>query len=157
MKKKLQVRAFGLRPGNDEMHEDLATVNEYLQHAEIHHAFAVQHDQSRGATLMFIEQLRPAKNQNGNRQSENGEIAVSVEQTILDAKQTMQVEKLKAWRSAKASEMQMPVFMILPNLAIENIVKEMPESLTQLTAIKGMGPIRSQKYGKEILEIISDR
>lgn len=154
MKKKLQVRAFGLRPGNDEMHEDLATVNEYLQQAEIHHAFAVQHDQSRGATLMFIEQLRPAKNQNGNHQGENGEIAVSVEQTILNAKQTMQVEKLKAWRSAKASEMQMPVFMILPNLAIENIVKEMPESLTQLTAIKGMGPIRSQKYGKEILEII---
>ena len=155
MKKKLHVRAFGLRPGKEEMQEDLATVNEYLEQAEIHHAFAVQHDQARGATLMFIEQLRPPKPVSGHHANEN-DISVSVEQTVLDGQQIVKVEKIKSWRSSKASELQMPVFMILPNLAIENIVKEMPESLTQLTAIKGMGPIRSQKYGKEILEIIKE-
>lgn len=145
MKKLLQLRTFNLRPGLP-MQEDLLAVNTYLRQADIMQAFSVDNHSDNGAILLFLEHIKEGVEVNG--------AVKESELSVLTAEQVQRMEKIKAWRSVKAAELQIPVFMILPNLAIENIAIEMPENLTQMTALKGMGPIRAGKYGPEILELL---
>lgn len=63
--------------------------------------------------------------------------------------------ELKAWREAKATEEDIPLYMVLPNKAIMELVTYLPTSNDTLHAIKGFGKKKLEKYGHEILEIIS--
>lgn len=152
MKKQLQLRSFDLRPDQNGMQEDLVTVNNYLRQAEIMQAFAVSRPGDTSAVIMFLEKLNHKQALTEN-EIEPADEKFAERKTFTIA-QVKLMERLKAWRSAKASELQLPVFMILPNMAIENIAVDVPETLTQLTASKGMGPIRAQKYGSEILALV---
>ena len=64
--------------------------------------------------------------------------------------------ELKAWREAKAAEEDVPLYMVLPNKAIMELLAYLPASLDMLHAIKGFGKTKLEKYGQEILEIISN-
>ena len=63
-------------------------------------------------------------------------------------------EALKQWRDAKARDEGVRVYMILPVHSIRGIVHLMPLTLRDLKEIKGLGPARINRYGKEILNVI---
>lgn len=149
MKKQVQLRAFNLRAGTKGLQQDLATVNNYLLQAEVKQVLAINGN-NEGAVLLFLEHIKDPMASIANTVAEKAS-----EKIELNAEQLKIVDKLKAWRSSKAAELQLPVFMVLNNMAIENIAIHLPETLTMLTAIKGMGPIRAQKYGREILELVN--
>ena len=153
MKKQFQIRSFELRPGKG-MQEDLVTVNNFLRQAEIMQAFSVTHKGEDAAVLLFLEHIREKKSDASPTDLSRDENRQDNVKTTITAEQLKTMELLKAWRSAKAAQLQLPVFMILPNMAIESIAIDRPETITHLTAMKGMGPIRAQKYGKEILEVL---
>lgn len=62
--------------------------------------------------------------------------------------------QLKAWRSMKADEMNLPVYMILHQKTINNLTSNLPQSMNSLKLVKGMGKKKSEKFGPEILNII---
>jgi hypothetical protein len=64
--------------------------------------------------------------------------------------------RLRKWRNSKASELGLPVFMILQQKVIAGICVNLPQSTTDLLMIKGFGKKKVIKYGVEILEIIGD-
>jgi hypothetical protein len=64
--------------------------------------------------------------------------------------------RLRKWRNTKASESDLPVFMILQQKVITDICINLPQSTTDLLMIKGFGKKKVIKYGVEILEIIGD-
>jgi ribonuclease D len=149
MKKQVQLRAFNLRAGTKGLQQDLATVNNYLLQAEVKQVLAMNGNDE-GAVLLFLEYIKAPID--GIAEAVEEKV---VKEIVLNEAQLKIVDKLKAWRSSKAAELQLPVFMVLNNMAIENIAIHLPETLTMLTAIKGMGPIRAQKYGREILELVN--
>jgi len=63
---------------------------------------------------------------------------------------------LKQWRNEKAAELKHPVYLVLPQKSILELVHLLPETLTQLRQIKGMGDKKVQQYGAQILSIIAD-
>lgn len=152
MKKNLQLRAFPLRTGKG-MNDDLQVINNFLRQSEIMHAMSVSQPGDDAAVLLFMEHIHSRKAAEEIPDEVLPEVA-NAEKQVITPEQHKTMELLKAWRSAKAAQLQLPVFMILPNMAIESIAKDRPETLTHLTALKGMGPIRAQKYGKEILEVL---
>jgi hypothetical protein len=69
-------------------------------------------------------------------------------------KHPLLLERLRKWRDIKAKETDLPHYMILPRRTMVSIVNFVPQSLSELKRIKGMGTRKSAKYGDEILDII---
>lgn len=63
---------------------------------------------------------------------------------------------LKEWRKETAEELEVPVFMILHQKHILELLKKMPQTLEELVTIKGFGKTKTKNFGNEILEIISE-
>jgi DNA helicase-2/ATP-dependent DNA helicase PcrA len=58
---------------------------------------------------------------------------------------------LRAWRSATASREAVPAYVILKDTELAGIAARDPRTLAELAACRGMGPIRLERWGDEIL------
>ncbi|MCK9311401.1 MAG: HRDC domain-containing protein, partial [Bacteroidales bacterium] len=63
---------------------------------------------------------------------------------------------IKQWRNEKSQELNMPVYLILPQKAIMELSTKLPQTPAELKAVKGFGDKKVQRFGAELLEIISD-
>lgn len=63
---------------------------------------------------------------------------------------------LKSWRQTRASEANLPIYMILPQKALMDVVAVMPSSPRELERIKGLGKKKVKQFGSDILGIIRD-
>ena len=77
-----------------------------------------------------------------------------VEDTSGIIKHPALFRQLKEWRNTKAIEMKLPHYMILPQKTMVTLVNFIPQSLTALNSVKGMGKKKSEKFGEELLNII---
>ncbi len=62
---------------------------------------------------------------------------------------------LKEWRNQKARETGLSHYMILHQKTIVTLANFMPQTLSALKLVKGMGKKKAEKYGEEILEIVN--
>ncbi|MDF3077856.1 MAG: family ATPase [Sphingobacteriaceae bacterium] len=62
--------------------------------------------------------------------------------------------QLRNWRNALATENNIPVYIVLPQKALNELVEILPATLEELETIKGIGKAKVKQYGKEILAII---
>ncbi|QSQ28414.1 DNA topoisomerase 3 [Pyxidicoccus parkwayensis] len=67
------------------------------------------------------------------------------------------VEALKAWRLAEARRRKVPAFRILTDKVLGAIAVARPENGRELMAIHGVGPALTERYGTEILSLVSRR
>lgn len=63
---------------------------------------------------------------------------------------------LKSWRQAKAEEAGLPVYMILPQKALMDVVAVLPSNPRELERVKGFGKKKVKQFGNELLQIIRD-
>ncbi|HEV1997437.1 MAG TPA: ATP-dependent DNA helicase UvrD2 [Candidatus Dormibacteraeota bacterium] len=108
---------------------------------------------SRGRRSMFLDEVSPggagmvalrasATSPNGPRQQLSG--------TSLDLAQ-----ELRSWRTERARADVMPAYVILHDSALEAIARAMPASRDELLEVPGMGPVKFERYGQEILAIVA--
>lgn len=64
-------------------------------------------------------------------------------------------EALKAWRSVRAKAAGQPAFRVFPNETLRHIVTERPESPDALLRVKGIGHVKAELFGADILTILS--
>lgn len=76
-------------------------------------------------------------------------------ETPLDSGEQAIYKALAAWRTRKANEENLAPFIIAHNSMLNQIARLHPRTLKNLNAVKGFGERRINKYGKEILGIIS--
>ncbi|MDE6081259.1 MAG: HRDC domain-containing protein [Muribaculaceae bacterium] len=65
-------------------------------------------------------------------------------------------ERLVKWRFAEAKRMEVPAFVIFANRDLINIAAALPLSMNDLTRIKGVGKVKANRYGAQVLEIIAE-
>jgi DNA helicase-2/ATP-dependent DNA helicase PcrA len=65
-------------------------------------------------------------------------------------------EALRTWRSAMASHEAVPAYVILKDAELVGIAERDPQTLAQLAACRGMGPVRLERWGDEILAALDD-
>lgn len=63
--------------------------------------------------------------------------------------------KIKEWRNNLARQIDLPSYCILSNTTLHNIADEKPNSLSELLKVYGIGKITLEKYGEQILNILS--
>jgi ATP-dependent DNA helicase UvrD/PcrA len=63
-------------------------------------------------------------------------------------------EKLKAWRSATAKAAGAPAFVVFNDATLYELARARPIDDGELLAVPGIGPVKVERYGPAILEII---
>jgi ribonuclease D len=61
------------------------------------------------------------------------------------------VAELKKWRFAKATELNVPAYMICPDRTLEHLSMERPSTLAALESIHGLGASKIARFGEEVL------
>ncbi|RKH51844.1 DNA topoisomerase III [Corallococcus llansteffanensis] len=67
------------------------------------------------------------------------------------------VESLKAWRLTEARKRKVPAFRILTDRVLDAIASARPSSGAELMSIHGVGPALTERYGAQILSLVSRR
>ncbi|MEN6406003.1 MAG: ATP-dependent DNA helicase RecQ [Thermoguttaceae bacterium] len=65
------------------------------------------------------------------------------------------LEKLKQWRAHMADEAGVPRYVILNNATLTELAARRPQTREQLLAVKGIGPVRAERFGNDLLAITS--
>jgi ATP-dependent DNA helicase RecQ len=74
----------------------------------------------------------------------------------LDAPDPELLDSLKRWCAEIADEAGVPLYCILQNATLAELVRCRPTTPAALLAVKGMGPVRVERYGHTLLEIIRE-
>jgi len=64
---------------------------------------------------------------------------------------------LKAWRRERALADKVPAYIIAHDSVLEEVARVVPRSTRRLSAIKGFGPAKLEKYGPAILGITAEQ
>jgi ATP-dependent DNA helicase RecQ len=63
---------------------------------------------------------------------------------------------LRNWRMERCKQDGVPPYVICSNQQFADMVRERPQSLSQLGAIKGFGQNKLKQYGRDILAILAE-
>jgi ribonuclease D len=65
------------------------------------------------------------------------------------------VERLRAWRAAKAADLGVEVSVVLPQRLIDRLAEAAPRDTAGLGAIEGLRCWRADAFGTELLAAVS--
>lgn len=84
-------------------------------------------------------------------------IATNITHTNLSPENSVILrDKVTKYRTEKSKEFELPSYCVYNNATIDNIVELCPETLEDLLNVKGFGPVKVEKYGKDIIEICAN-
>jgi ATP-dependent DNA helicase RecQ len=63
-------------------------------------------------------------------------------------------QALREWRRAVASEHKVPAYTVLHDSSLREIAERLPESMSQLLGITGVGAAKRERYGEQIVQIV---
>jgi DNA helicase-2/ATP-dependent DNA helicase PcrA len=62
---------------------------------------------------------------------------------------------LKRWRLERATEDDLPAYVVFHNSTLAEIAGRRPRDLSELSAVPGVGPTKLQRYGQDVLAVLS--
>ena len=63
-------------------------------------------------------------------------------------------EALRAWRKGQAAEQQVPPYVIFADRTLAEIAATRPQSLSALGAVNGVGAVKLEHYGRDVLKVV---
>lgn len=78
----------------------------------------------------------------------------AADQEQLNPDEIKILDSLKIWRTEKAKEKSLPVYLIATNKELLSIAKYKPIKKEELLDIKGFGKYKIENYGEEIIDIL---
>jgi ATP-dependent DNA helicase RecQ len=78
----------------------------------------------------------------------------SSEDQPLSELQELYFQSLRSWRKAKASELDVPAFVILSDRTLKQLAQVHPTSLTEMEKIHGFGEVKLERFGGEVLKVL---
>ena len=66
------------------------------------------------------------------------------------------LERLQAWRRAKAAALNVPPYVVLHNSMLSAVAEQRPRTEAELSAIKGIGTQRLAQFGAELLSLVAE-
>lgn len=65
-------------------------------------------------------------------------------------------ERLKEWRLAHSRAKGVPAYVVFTDATLTAIAEQLPQDEHGLSAIPGVGPMKLETYGEEILRMVRD-
>lgn len=63
-------------------------------------------------------------------------------------------ERLRQWRLLLASSLEKPAYTVLSDTTLRDIATVKPQTLKQLSLLRGIGPVKLDKFGAAILKVV---
>ncbi len=64
--------------------------------------------------------------------------------------------RLKDWRRETAAARHWPAYLVLPDKTLEAIAVRRPATMADLAGCPGIGPIKLDLYGEQLLELVAE-
>ena len=61
------------------------------------------------------------------------------------------VERLRAWRLERSQEDAVPAYVVLHDATLRELAAVKPRTQDELAGIKGLGPVKLERYGEDLL------
>jgi superfamily II DNA helicase RecQ len=61
---------------------------------------------------------------------------------------------LRAWRAQRAAAQHVPAYVVMHDAHLRAVAEQAPSTMAELARCPGMGPVRLDRYGDEILAVI---
>lgn len=75
---------------------------------------------------------------------------------VLDSESLALLSALKKWRKGKAEEMNVPPYIIFGDRTLRELAVKRPDCLSALRKCYGIGENKAEKFGRELVELISE-
>ena len=147
----LQLLADGVDPHSGEVFEDTSPYQHPQVVRALFHSVRALESQS-GTTAEPAP--RPAKSEKAEKpeKAEPQELNLSE----LSPEERARFEKLRTWRADRARQLNMPQYVIAHNRHLFEMAQLKDLSYASLSAIKGFGGIKAEKYAEEIQRILEE-
>ncbi len=63
-------------------------------------------------------------------------------------------DDIRQWRLHEARSSDVPAYVVFPDRTLDALVTHQPSTLTELSKIPGLGPVKMARYGEHILELL---
>lgn len=103
--------------------------------------------------LVYYEERNGAPKKESEKKESKKQPAIT-ESDLTEEELTI-YSALRLWRKDRATDINLPEFMVFPNATLMNVAKEKPHDLLGLNKIKGMGDQKIAKYGDDIIAILN--
>lgn len=77
-----------------------------------------------------------------------------VEPAPVQSVDTALYKRLESWRRETAKREDRAAYLVLTNESLRQIAAEKPLTLDDLKVVKGIGPVKLERYGEAILEVV---
>lgn len=144
----LQLLADGVDPHSGEVFEDTSPYQHPQVVRALFHAVRALEGQS-GTSAEPAS--RPTKTEKAEK-PEPQELNLSE----LSSDERARFEKLRTWRAERARQLNMPQYVIAHNRHLFEMAQLKDLSYASLSAIKGFGGIKAEKYAEEIQRILEE-
>ena len=145
----MKTKIFKIRLSEEFIYSDQNILDRFLQENNIlkYETAFVKAEENYWSVILYFEEL---KVQFHEAKAEK----YSAEQEQLTPDEIQILDSLKLWRSEKAKEKSLPVYLIATNKELFSIAKYKPIKKEELLDIKGFGKFKIENYGEEIIEIL---
>lgn len=145
----MKTKIFKIRLAEEFIYADQKKLDSFLRENNIlkfETAF-VKDEDNYWSVILYYEELKVQFN-------EAKPDKYSAEQEQLNPDEIKILDSLKLWRTEKAREKSLPVYLIATNKELLSIAKYKPVKKEELLDIKGFGKYKIENYGEEIIEIL---
>lgn len=145
----MKTKIFKIRLSEEFIHADQKNLDRFLAENNIlkYETAFVKDEENYWSVILYYEELKM-------HFSEAKPEKYSAEQEQLTSDEIKILDSLKLWRSEKAREKSLPVYLIATNKELFSIAKYKPIKKEELLDIKGFGKFKIENYGEEIIEIL---
>lgn len=82
---------------------------------------------------------------------------VSSQSAVLPASAQPLFERLRSWRADQASRQNVPAYVVFHDTTLRELATRHPRTIDELRDITGIGESKLERYGAELLELLSDQ
>ena len=143
----MEVRVFNIRMSNEHLITDQNRVNDFLKTVQLKKSSTqfIEGKENIWSLLVYYEFLAHDKKSPKPRK----------EELVLEDHESKLADHIRQWRQTKAEEEGISSYMVLTNKSILALAKFKPTTTKELLEIHGIGEIKAERYGKEILDLFN--
>jgi hypothetical protein len=84
----------------------------------------------------------------------SAELTAEPRAATLSPEARARLERLEAWRRETAAAEGTPAYIVLRNETLEQLAVHNPQTLAELGNVKGIGPVKLERYGEALLRVL---
>lgn len=147
----MKVKVFHIRLTKDNLQTDQDNLNNFLDSVTVKKTATelISGQPNFWSILVFYDDQKTEK-----QVKTSDKISVTADTELTEDEKRI-FEILKQWRQDKATQLNIPNFMVCHNTELMTIAKVKPQTLDDLSQIKGFGGQKIAKFGDDIIALLN--